>query len=392
MNLKKTFLFIHRWLGLISGLVVFIVSVTGCLFCFQDELQDAFHHYRKVGVQRRPYVPPSMLKEEALRGKAGGSAAYVYYYGPDRPCAVLVNTGKAGMIYVYLDPYSGKITHTENPNHNFFTVVEYIHLYLLLPPKIGGWVVGISVAIFILVMITGIVLWWPKRKTDRRRSFRIKWGSRWKRINYDLHNVLGFYVTSIALILAFTGLSIAFDPVRQGVYTAVNLGRDHPREKLIHHSDALSKVKVNYSRVIDKAFAAAQRSSPLAAMFLIYDDAAQTGTIGITAYARSLHFYNSDAYEFDKYTGRLINFLPQHQKSAGLKMNEMNYDIHVGQILGISGKIIAFLASLICASLPVSGLIIWLGKRNKSKSKKTTTRIATTVNHPPAVTGARQGR
>ena len=51
-------------------------------------------------------------------------------------------------------------------------------------------------------------------------------------------------------------------------------------------------------------------------------------------------------------------------------MNDMNYDLHVGQIGGLTTKIIAFLASLICASLPITGFIIWLGKRKKSKSKK----------------------
>jgi uncharacterized iron-regulated membrane protein len=56
-----------------------------------------------------------------------------------------------------------------------------------------------------------------------------------------------------------------------------------------------------------------------------------------------------------------------------MKMNNMNYDVHVGQILGLPGKTIAFLASLICASLPITGFIIWLGKRKKSKSKKVKT-------------------
>jgi uncharacterized iron-regulated membrane protein len=60
-------------------------------------------------------------------------------------------------------------------------------------------------------------------------------------------------------------------------------------------------------------------------------------------------------------------------KSAGQKINEMNYDIHVGNILGLPGKIIAFLASLICSSLPITGFIIWLGKRKKSKSKNVRT-------------------
>jgi uncharacterized iron-regulated membrane protein len=69
-----------------------------------------------------------------------------------------------------------------------------------------------------------------------------------------------------------------------------------------------------------------------------------------------------------------------------MKMNEMNYDIHVGQILGLPGKIIAFLVSLICASLPITGFIVWLGKRKKSKSKKVKTVVhrRTVRQHLPA--------
>ena len=43
----------------------------------------------------------------------------------------------------------------------------------------------------------------------------------------------------------------------------------------------------------------------------------------------------------------------------------MNYDIHIGAVLGYPGRIAAFLAALIAASLPITGLLIWLGKRKK---------------------------
>lgn len=368
--LKKTILFIHRWLGFISGLVVFIVSITGCIFCFQDEIQDLIHDYRNVEVQHKPYLPPSTLKAEALKGRKGATASYMYYYGVDRPAGVLVNLPKDQMVYVYLNPYTGKITATENPQTNFFIVVEYIHLYLLLPPKIGGMIVGVSVIIFVVLMITGIILWWPKRKSDRKRSFNIKWNGRWRRVNYDLHNVLGFYATSIAIILAITGLAIAFDWMREGIYTTANLGKAHPSEKVEPKSDSLLRTKVDNRFIIDKAFASAQAKSPTAEMFLIFDDATAAGTVGVTAYAQSLHYYKSDEYAFEKYTGKLLKQITHDQKSPGLKMNDMNYDLHVGQILGLTTKIIAFLASFICASLPITGFIIWLGKRKKSKSKK----------------------
>jgi len=211
MFLKKVILFLHRWLGFITGLVVFIVSITGCIFCFQDEIQDAVHSWRKVEPIGQPYLEPSALKSNALSKYPGATANYLYYYGVDRPASVIANVPKKGFIYIYLNPYTGKVLHAEGVTDNFFEVIEGIHLYLLLPAKIGSLVVGISVILFVLIMITGIILWWPKRKSDRKRSFTIKWNGRWRRVNYDLHNVLGFYATSIAVILAITGLGIDFN-------------------------------------------------------------------------------------------------------------------------------------------------------------------------------------
>lgn len=367
---KKAILFIHRWLGFISGLVVFIVSITGCIFCFQDEIQDAVHSYRKVEIQNRPYIAPSILKQAALKDRPGSAANYIYYYGQDRPAVVLVSHPKNGITSVFFNPYTGTITHTEQPQNNFFIIIEYIHLYLLLPQAVGTLVVGISVIIFVAIMITGIVLWWPKRKSDRKRSFKIKWNGRWRRVNYDLHNVLGFYATSIAIILAITGLSIAFNWMRDGIYATANLGKTYTSEKQLVKSDSLLKASTTGQPVVDQAFIIARNKSPQAQMFLIHVNDAATGIIHVTGYAKTLHFYESDEYTFDKYSGKLLKMLPHTKKSPGMKMNNMNYDIHVGQILGLTGKIIAFLASLICASLPVTGFIIWWGKRKKSKKSK----------------------
>jgi len=363
-------LFIHRWLGFISGLVVFIVSITGCLFCFQDEIQDALYSYRHVIPQHLPYVAPSVIKANALKLYPGKTADYTYYYGKDRPALVFVNMAPGKFRYIYLNPYTGQVLHQEDPEKNFFVVVENIHLYLLLPAQAGQLVVGTSVLIFVVLIITGIVLWWPKRKKDRKRSFTIKWNGRWRRVNYDLHNVLGFYATSVALILAVTGLAIAFNWVREGIYKTTNLGHQYVSEKSFPVSDTLNySVKAN-SPAIDRAFDAALHQSPSAQMFLIGEDERKVGTISITAYAQSLNFGHSDYYYFDKYTGKQLKSLPYSQKSAGLKLNDLNYDIHVGQVAGFTGKVIAFLASLICASLPVTGFMVWLGKRKNPKRKK----------------------
>jgi len=46
----------------------------------------------------------------------------------------------------------------------------------------------------------------------------------------------------------------------------------------------------------------------------------------------------------------------------------MNYDIHIGAIGGIFGKIIAFLISLGIASLPMTGILLWYGRTYKKSS------------------------
>lgn len=360
-------MFVHRWLGFISGLVVFIVSITGCLFVFQDDIQDALYSYRHVGVQNKPYVPPAQLRAQALKIYPKATSNFMNYYGKDRPVVVGITMPDEGYRYVYYNPYNGKLLHDENYMRNFFVVVEYIHLYLLLPPKIGGLVVGISVIIFVILMITGIVLWWPKRKSDRKRSFTIKWNGRWRRVNYDLHNVLGFYSVSIALILAISGLAIAFDWMRESIYTATNLGNQYAYEKREPRSDSLQAGLKHGTPVIDQALRIAQARSPQAQMFSIYGGDGETEPLVVTAYYTPMHYYRSDEYVFDKYTGKQLKVMLHQKKSPGMKMNDANYDIHVGQLLGFPGKVIAFLASLLCASLPVTGFIIWLGKRKKKK-------------------------
>ena len=81
-------------------------------------------------------------------------------------------------------------------------------------------------------------------------------------------------------------------------------------------------------------------------------------------------YYNTDYYHFDQYSGKELEATGIYagkftQASIADKINRMNYDIHVGAVLGLPGKILAFLASFIAASLPVTGFYIWWGRRSK---------------------------
>src|SRR5690606_39818843 len=85
-------------------------------------------------------------------------------------------------------------------------------------------------------------------------------------------------------------------------------------------------------------------------------------------------YWKLDYRYYDQYT---LEELPvdhiygrYHEASAADKLMRMNYDIHTGAILGLPGKFLVFFASLLCASLPVTGFVIWWGRSNKKKHRQ----------------------
>ncbi|SMB85445.1 PepSY-associated TM helix domain protein [Hymenobacter roseosalivarius DSM 11622] len=366
---KKAVVKLHLWLGLASGLVVFVVSLTGAIFVFQDEIRDATQSWRKVEAAATAALPPSRLQVAAERHHPELTASWVIYMGPDRS-TIVYGTDKTGGSYaVFFDPYTGRELHYQNLERDFFTIVQHLHMYLLLPTAIGEWVVGIGVSIFVVMLVTGIILWWPRRKTDRRRSFTIKWAGRWRRVNYDLHNVLGFYAASIALALAITGLMMSYEWVRDAVYLTTNVGQDFPVEKI--PPSVPTQVAAPASRpLIDQFYAQVRRGSPTAEMLHLAAPGPADQPVYAIAYQRALFYDHRDEYYFHPATARLLKVIPHTSKSRGQKLIDANYDIHTGQILGLGGKIVAFLVSLISASLPVTGTLVWWGRRNKPKKEK----------------------
>ncbi len=93
--------------------------------------------------------------------------------------------------------------------------------------------VGIPTVLFICMLITGIILWWPKNKNARKGRFRFNWENvkGWKRKNYDLHNVLGFYASFIALLMSITGIYFAYPYVKNTFNLALSGSVDLPKEK-----------------------------------------------------------------------------------------------------------------------------------------------------------------
>ena len=370
MTLKKAIGNLHLWLGLSSGLIVFVVSLTGAIFTFQDEIRDATQPWRLVAAPARAVpLPPSRLQAAVAASHPGATPSYTTYYGPGRSVTVYF-TDKAGGTYLSsLDPYTGRVLHEQNLRTDFFTIVQALHMYLLLPNPYGEWIVGVAIAVFLVMLGTGLVLWWPKRRQERRQRLTIKWGAKWRRLNYDLHQVLGFYVAAGACILALTGLFMSFGSWLQAASLVANAGRHYPLEEAPPPVATLA-APAPARPLVDVAYAQVRRHSPTADMVVIGPAAGRTQPLYCLTYAKALHYYHRDEYYFHPVSGQLLRALPHATKSNGRKLGDLNYDLHTGQLLGLGGKIVAFLVSLLSASLPVTGTLLWWGRRHKKPKRR----------------------
>lgn len=372
-NFKKLIGKIHLWLGLSSGIIVFIIAITGCLYAFQEEIQNITEEYRFVKEQNLNFLPPSKLVGIAKKELPNKLLHAIKYNEKNNAVEAEFYQYEPSYYYtVFINPYTGKVLKTVNHEEGFFAFILDGHFNLWLPHEIGQVVVSVATLIFLVLLVSGLILWYPKNKNAAKQRFSFKWkkGTKWKRKNYDLHNITGFYVLIIGIIFAITGLVWGFQWFAYSYYTMSG------GEKSLLYEEPLSKInqKVSTTMVkpLDAVWLQMQREYPLAKSIEIHPPETNMSTIAANANSDKGTYWKIDYRYFDQYSLKEIpvSHIWGRKKADKIADNlmKMNYDIHTGAILGLPGKIFAFLCSLLIASLPISGCYIWWGRNKKKKT------------------------
>jgi len=191
-NLRHWIGQIHLWLGLTSGLFVCFLGITGCILAFQIEIENATQAYRFVEVQNKPLLRPSQIQQitdKVLPKKEAHSVGY-----QDGKSAIVTYYSMTDTYFwtVFVNPYTGEVLKVKDMSKDFFRQVINGHFYLWLAPDIGQPILTTATMMFAFLLISGLVLWWPKNRAASKKRFTIKWNAKWRRVNYDLHNVVGF--------------------------------------------------------------------------------------------------------------------------------------------------------------------------------------------------------
>ncbi|MGE9313468.1 PepSY-associated TM helix domain-containing protein [Niabella sp. CJ426] len=368
---RKVVRWFHLWLGLVSGLVFFIMGLTGAIYAYQPELSRLTQPYLTVKEERGPYLPVSQLSEIAAKQLPGKKPTRIIYYAKDRAVTVhFIKRGSEPYYWaVYLNPYSGEVLKTSNTETEFFRFILRGHMYLWLPQPIGKVVVAACMVIFTVIVVSGLILWWPRNKNSRKSSYTLKLNASPKRLNYDLHRVLGFYASWVLVFIIATGLAWSFESVMKAEYWLFSGGKERPAPpKFVSPNPGHSTTQP----ALDKILFTATQSYPGIEHYQVRLPDSDSASVNIVMYLEEGKYAPADNLYFNQYTAERFtaqNWGLYKDANAGEKANRMTYDIHTGGIGGFPGRTLVFFAGLIAASLPVTGFYIWWGKKKKKKKK-----------------------
>ncbi|MFD1142735.1 PepSY-associated TM helix domain-containing protein [Larkinella insperata] len=364
---------IHLWLGLGSGLVVFIVALTGSLLVFEEELEPIlyarFHVVTPPAHARR--LPLDQLVAAAraqFPGKKVGRIELEPH--PDRTVIIGLQQSKKAkdLLSVAVNPYTGQVVDSRQEEAAFFAVVLRLHRYLCMGDT-GKVITGISCSMFLFIMVTGLVLWWPNRK-NRKQRFTVKWNASFKRLNWDLHAILGFYVLPFVFLIALTGLVWSYKWVNNLLFYAFDGKPQTKREAPANPSAGTPKS----TQLYEKIYAETSRLLPYTGVVTFTFP--ETDSLSITASKKNHEAAISNIVDFlyfDNKTGDLVKKRLYDDETMGFKARRVVFPIHTGSILGWPTKLIALVVALSAASLPVTGFCIWWGRRRKGKKASSAT-------------------
>ena len=199
---------IHLWTGIGVGLYMLMISITGSAIVFRREIT------RLSWAAPTVTVTGKMMTADQL--SAAAKKAYPRFEtfrvkfdkNPTRAAVVTMTRGQRARERAF-DPYTGKDLSdvgTDEPWLLNFMVKLHDDL---LADRTGRAVNGVGALLLVILCITGAVIWWPGIARWWRALFVWR-GVGWKRVNFDLHSALGFWLFLFVLMWGISGIYLSY--------------------------------------------------------------------------------------------------------------------------------------------------------------------------------------
>ena len=399
---KRSTIWLHRWLSLVLGLLLLVETTTGALLVYRPEIERQLRSDAYAPAVERGQGQ-SLHESMATAHEFDPDFTSTYAYDDRGTHLVSDDSGRT----ITVDPSSGEVLGEFNvaeppPGALGWTLALAYNIHLcgltcegypgyaewaleevpgmdwagfhegdeVYPITWGGLLLGITAVLLLFLGLSGIWLWWP---TFRRfsRGVRLRWRKGRYARDYDLHQVVGMIALPFILMWALTGMSYEFGFVEKGWYAA--LPGDAEESALTVEE---SSTEIEY----DAALASAQAAAGTTAEPTLYSPPVPDDPLGYYDFWFSIGF---DPWEAGAYAGDTEVQVDRHdasnavvtygvagQPTAQTIYQDYNYPVHSGFFVNGWVRILWLVFGLVPLLLAWTGVSTWLWKRAVRKRRR----------------------
>ena len=341
-------------------MLVFLLGITGAALIFEYQIDRLANHTLAYTTPQSTVLSLDQLERKVADAYPGRRIVTADLSSasasPDLTYSFTVVKGRE-RLQVFVDQYTGRVLGARDPSRSLAQRIHQFHTNLLAGPALKTPVTCGSILMGLLAA-TGIYLWWP------RKILRPNFKASGRRINFDLHNAIGFYVSIFVFIFAFTSVVIRWENELVPFANWVTHSRLSPEAKPISAAAPAGTHPLSLDRV--RQIAEQQMNGARPTLILIPAQPKDVFRVWMK-YPGDDSPAGRNWIVLDQFSGRVIS-TSLAAPIGLLYVQGWNRGIHTGDILGWPTKIVAFLASLAIAFLAVSGPLIWILKKTKKKS------------------------
>jgi uncharacterized iron-regulated membrane protein len=356
---------LHLWVGLAAGLLLSVMGLSGSALIFRSELEPRLRPNLLRVTPRSERASWQAILANARRAAPEATILYVFT-APDAKSshAVWLKDGRR----VYVDPYSARVLGTGRAEEGLFGFLSELHIRLL-SGETGHTVIGVAGLMLIVLALTGLAVWWPRRTVVAResfwqRGFRVHWEKNGKVITYDLHRVAGALVAVSLIVIATCGASLVFaEPATAIVYRLLG---GAPPGKVKAGSGTTTGVLP-----LDALVNRGQAALPGARLTRISFPTKSGAPLALRfRQPGEWHPNGMTSVYLDSHNGNVLRVDDATRASAAQRILNLRYPVHIGVWGGTWSQMLHVVLGLMPAFLFVSGLLIWLGKqRGKARNR-----------------------
>lgn len=364
VNARKFWRQCHLLLALGLGLVFALIGLTGSLSVYREELDSLFNPQLRIEIPNDGAPLPLDKILASLRTAhtdRHGAWTLEMPLAPDRPLTAWFDKPKESVdafyapLMVSVNPYTGAVLDSRLWGQTFATWLLDLHAQLQLDAA-GRNAMAILGCLLILSTVSGLYLWWPGWR-NLAGAFRVRRDGSLIGLIFDLHRWLGLAAAGFLLLLAFTGLHLAYPPLLESLTSAEGMG----------HGDAGPNVRstaVPNDRPVSvgEAILVARGPFPSSEVRRVTTPAGELGVYRVNLRQRdeiNQHHPFTTVW-VDRWSGQIRDVRNPHRFSPGQTFTVWLWPLHTGEAFGAGGRFLWFCAGLAPTLLFVSGLLHWL--------------------------------